>query len=76
LGGQYVYHQSPDEPGHWTSTVLLEDRRPPGLLAAQAPEGYLAPPLSWFRGLTLDATMTENVLSAHAETLMQGPSKK
>ncbi|HUT09712.1 MAG TPA: hypothetical protein VMY42_04390 [Thermoguttaceae bacterium] len=71
LGGQYVYQQRPDGTGWWTSTAMPEDVGK--LLGSQAPEGYQAPPLSWFRGLKLDAAMTRNVLSAHAEVIMQSP---
>jgi hypothetical protein len=49
---------------------------PGGFLRVHAPEGYQAPPLSWFRGLDLDATMTEKSISAHAEIIMQMPAKK
>jgi hypothetical protein len=45
----------------------------PGLTGVAAPPGYLSPPLSWFRGLDLDATLTEKALSAHAEVIMQMP---
>ena len=31
----------------------------------------MSPPLNWFRGLDLDATMTEKTVSAHAEVIMQ-----
>jgi hypothetical protein len=33
----------------------------------------VAPPLSWFRGLDLDASWIENVVSAHADLVMQLP---
>ena len=39
----------------------------------QAPPGYVAPPLSWFRGVDLDAAWIENQLTAHAELIMQLP---
>lgn len=74
LGGTYVF-QNPDKgEGRWTSTAL----GPADRGAAQkvrAPEGYLSPPLNWFRGLQLDATMSEKTVSAHAEILMQMPNK-
>jgi hypothetical protein len=75
LGGQYVYRQLPGESGRWTSTTLEEgsQRMLPG---NRAPEGYQAPPLNWFRGLNLDATMTKEVFSAHAEVLMHVPTNK
>jgi hypothetical protein len=75
LGGEYVYRQSPGEAGHWTTTALVGsgERK---LLLDRAPDGFQSPPLNWFRGLTLDATMTQNVLSAHAEVIMQLPAKK
>jgi hypothetical protein len=67
LGGQYIYG-----PVGWTSTAL----RPAeggGWVKVHAPQGYLSPPLNWFRGLDLDATMTEKAISAHAEVIMQMP---
>jgi hypothetical protein len=45
------------------------------LVRVHAPQGYQAPPLSWFRGLTLDATMTDKSISAHADVIMQMPVK-
>jgi len=75
IGGEYVYHQSQGEVGHWTTTALAGSG-PRKLLTDQAPPGYQAPPLSWLRGLQLDATMTQKILSAHAEVIMQLPAKK
>ncbi|MEN6407231.1 MAG: hypothetical protein ABFC77_12265 [Thermoguttaceae bacterium] len=63
LGGQYVLRQSPGESPQWTST------------AGDATANAMAPPLNWFRGLTLDAAMTQKDISAHAEVWMQGPTK-
>ena len=77
LGGKYILRQSDDGPQRWTSTALQP--LPPssgGLLKVHAPQGYLSPPLNWFRGLDLDATMTEKTVSAHAEVIMQSPAKK
>jgi hypothetical protein len=74
LGGQYVLRKTPGGPSRWTSTMLEKYSGGDGLIP-QAPPGYLAPPLNWFRGLDADATMTENALSAHAEVLMQLPAK-
>jgi hypothetical protein len=76
LGGEYVYRESGDNFGRWTSTVL--ENQPPsgGMLKTAAPAGYLAPPWNWFRGLDLEASMTEKNLSAHAEIIMQMPGKK
>ncbi len=63
--------------GSWTSTVL---EGPPtmqlGSLSLHVPPGYQPPPLSWFRGLDLHARMTERVLEAHAEVLMQLPPQR
>jgi hypothetical protein len=36
----------------------------------------VAPPLTWLRGLTLDAQMTENVLSLHADVVMEQPQPR
>jgi hypothetical protein len=76
LGGTYVLQPGP--PAHWTSSALAG--APPGgtsggLLPGHAPPGYQAAPLRWFRGLDLEATMTERTLSAHAEVIMQMPPK-
>ena len=67
LGGRYVYHKTP---GRWTSTALLHDlgRSP---LGVQPPRGYVAPPLSWFRGVELDAMLTADAMLIHAEVVMQ-----
>ncbi|MEN6449567.1 MAG: hypothetical protein ABFC96_03665, partial [Thermoguttaceae bacterium] len=75
LGGKYVLTNTAGEPPHWTST-MLEHSEPGGFLKVHAPAGYQAPPLSWFRGLDLEATMTEQTISAHADILMQMPAKK
>jgi hypothetical protein len=77
LGGQYVLREGDGGPS-WTSTQLEQAAQQSGTagLVPKAPAGYLAPPLSWFRGIDLDAAMVANVLSAHAEVLMQLPSGK
>jgi len=67
LDGEYVLRETPGSPPRWTSTALT-------LEGEQAARAFVAPPLSWFRGLTLDAEMTEKSVSAHAEVLMQGPA--
>jgi hypothetical protein len=69
LGGQYVFRPTPDGLGYWTAPALEADSGGP-------PPGYVAPPLDWFRGLDLEATMTENALSAHAVVIMQLPTEK
>ena len=77
LGGKYVYRAIGNNFGRWTSTTL--ENQPiaaGGILKTVAPEGYQAPPWNWFRGLDLEATMTEKNLSAHAEIIMQMPEKK
>jgi hypothetical protein len=70
LGGTYELQASPGELNQWTSTKLAEYAPQERLLPA-APPGYVAPPLDWLRGLDLDASMVNNVLSAHAVVLMQ-----
>ena len=73
LGGKYVLQSNGAE--HWTSTAL-QNGPPGGFTKVHAPDGYLSPPLNWFRGLHLEATMTEKSVSAHAEVIMQMPPKK
>ncbi|MBN2476482.1 MAG: hypothetical protein JXB62_17845 [Pirellulales bacterium] len=74
LGGQYVFQKRPDGSGYWTSTALAEAGG--SLLSMRAPEGYQAPPLNWFRGLTLDGAMTNEALTAHVEIIMQSPANE
>lgn len=76
LGGEYVYRDAGNNFGRWTSTVLETQPQTGGMLKTVAPEGYQAPPWNWFRGLDLEATMTKNNLSAHAEIIMKMPDKK
>ena len=75
LGGKYVFKETTDGTGRWTSTALTSGGGIP-LLGTQVPPGYQAPPLNWFRGLELEASMTEKILSAHAELVMQLPEKE
>ncbi|MGA2064199.1 MAG: hypothetical protein ABSG86_04500 [Thermoguttaceae bacterium] len=88
LGGPYVLRDPrpssmvPGAPpggsgqrGGWTSAELEKLPNPSGGRVA-APPGYVAPPLSWFRGLDLDATLVDDTVTAHAEILMQMPTGK
>jgi hypothetical protein len=76
LGGEYVLHEDGKTSPQWTSSKPAKpSSQPVGMMGVSAPEGFVAPPLSWFRGLNLDATMTEKTISAHAEVLMQMPVK-
>ena len=70
LGRKIRFGGSRRRAGTWTSTAL-QPFQPGGILKIHAPKGYLSPPLNWFRGLDLDATMTEKTVSAHAEVIMQ-----
>lgn len=38
--------------------------------------GFLAPPLNWFRGLTAEAVVTPEAVTAHLEILMEWPKEK
>jgi len=75
LGGQYVLQKDKVGQLRWTSTALGAAPLG-GLQKVHAPEGYQAAPLQWFRGLNLDAVMTDKHVSAHAEVIMQMPKKK
>ncbi len=74
LGGQYVLRTADGAASRWTSTAL-ESAPSGGMVKVHAPAGYRSPPLNWFRGLDLEATMTEKTVSAHAEVIMQLPGK-
>jgi hypothetical protein len=67
---------SPNDFGRWTSTALETSPPSGGFLHPAVPPNFQAPPLNWFRGLNLEATMNEKNLSAHAEVIMQMPGKK
>lgn len=69
LGGQYVFRKNPQGSGWWTSTALMPAAGLP-LLGTQPPDGYRTPPLDWFRGLDLDAAMTQDAISVHAELII------
>jgi hypothetical protein len=75
LGGEYVFHEVPGGPGFWASTAVV-DRPTAGLLTTQAPEGFTAPPLNWFRGLEADLTATPEALAIHADVVMQMPEEE
>jgi hypothetical protein len=83
LGGRFVYRETPEGVGYWTTTALEKDS---GGVFKPAPEShasprsktardplFMAPPLVWFRGLELDAAVQPGVLSVHAQIDMQLP---
>jgi hypothetical protein len=72
LGGQYVVRDVPDGESRWTST-RLEEFQPKGGFVPEAPQGYVAPPLNWFRGLDVHASLIDTLLAAHVEVIMQLP---
>ena len=72
LGGQYVVRDVADGESRWTSTKL-EEFQPKGGFAPEAPQGYVAPPLNWFRGLDVHASLIDTLLAAHVEVVMQLP---
>ena len=72
LGGKYVLRDVPDGASRWTSTKL-EEFQPKGGFVPEAPTGYVAPPLNWFRGLDLQASVIDTLLAAHVEVVMQLP---
>ena len=75
LGGEYAFQQIAGGPGQWTATAV-SDAPTGGLLTAKAPEGFVAPPLSWFRGLEAELTATPEALAIHAEMVMQMPEEE
>ncbi len=75
LRGQYVYQANAQGMKRWTTTALDAGQgktRPAGAM----PEGFLAPPLDWFRGLDLVGVLGRNEAEVHAEVAMEtGPAK-
>ncbi len=72
LGGDYILRDVPDGASRWTAVKLEESAGRAGMFAP-APAGYVAPPLNWFRGLDLHASLVGTLLSAHAGVIMQMP---
>jgi len=68
LGGQFMYRTTPAGVSYWTTTAL--EAAP---TAEAVPEGFHAPPLDWFRGLTGDAVLEPGRLSVHAAIDMETP---
>ncbi|MDR1385391.1 MAG: hypothetical protein LBJ67_16320 [Planctomycetaceae bacterium] len=77
LGGKYVYQpftNTLSDWGRWQSTVLNNlPNTPNSAVMIQAPSGFLAPPLNWFRGGKLDALVSPDAVSVHAELEMLLP---
>jgi hypothetical protein len=73
LGGKYELVEAVGgNAAYWTTTALqttsattIADTK------IHAPAGYQAAPLRWFRGLALDAAMTQETITVHADVLMQ-----
>ncbi len=72
LGGEYGLEQSAGGLTWWTSPALT-GAQSRGLTPPPAPEGFLAPPLNWFRGLDADVQILPDTLNLHAEVLMATP---
>ena len=72
LGGDYALQDAPSGMQWWTSSAL-EGARVGGLLSEPAPEGFVAPPLNWLRGLKVEMQILPETLNVHAEVLMQQP---
>jgi len=72
LGGEYMLEKTVEGLPQWTSTALKGGG--PGR-GTGVPEGFLAPPLDWFRGLKLDALVTERGVDVYADVLTQWPAK-
>ncbi len=70
LGGKYVCQKGADGVLRWTSTAF-EEARKDASGKETVPKDHLAPPLNWFRGLDMDATMNPRDFSAHVELLMK-----
>jgi hypothetical protein len=72
LGGDYEIAEAASGMQWWTSSALTGSRLG-GLLSEPAPEGFVAPPLNWFRGLKAEMQILPETLNVHAEVLMQQP---
>ena len=72
LGGQYVLRdcRTARAAGPRPSS---KSSSPRAASCREAPQGYVAPPLNWFRGLDLHASLIDTLLAAHVEVVMQLP---
>ena len=75
LGGKYVLRDAGWPGGRLDFDRAGEVSESAGR-AREAPPGYVAPPLSWLRGLDLDAALEGDTIAAHADVLMQKPAGK
>ena len=71
LGGDYICRNGPGGTLRWTTTAVDD-----GLLLETekliVPENFTAPPLDWFRGLEMDATVDKRQFSSHIELIWTG----
>jgi hypothetical protein len=72
LGGEYGLKEAGPGMHWWTSSALVGSPRG-GMLSETAPEGFVAPPLNWFRGLQAHMRILPGTLSVHAEVVMEQP---
>jgi len=74
LGGMYEFRPLKPEgvQGLWTSTAL-DQTKDEGLFATKAPDGFVSPPLNWFRGTKAAALVASDAVSVHAEVQMLLP---
>ena len=72
LGGDYRLEGTAGGMQWWTSSEL-EGSQPGGRLSEPAPQGFVAPPLNWLRGLKTEMQILPETLNIHAEVLMQQP---
>ncbi len=60
LGGEYVFAETGDHSMAWQSTVW------PSFDDPQMPSEYTAPPIAWFRGMSLDVYQLQTQFVVHA----------
>ena len=72
LGGEYTLEKDASGGDRWTSSPLVGSH-PGELLSETVPEGFVAPPLNWFRGLKAQIQILPEALNVHAEILMEQP---
>ncbi|MCL2347911.1 MAG: hypothetical protein FWC50_06560 [Planctomycetaceae bacterium] len=83
LGGAYQFQPfggaTVPDAGRWISTALAstysDGTANQGALSMRLPDGFLAPPLNWFRGGKIDGLVSPDAVSIHAELDMLLPKE-
>ncbi|RIK74484.1 MAG: hypothetical protein DCC68_22970 [Planctomycetota bacterium] len=75
LGGEYKLAERDDGLTVWTSTAWEFAKSGQNSRSVQTPDGYVAPPLVWFRGLDAEAALEPGKLTVRAKLVVERKAK-